>query len=230
MITYKTSQADLESKKGLFFEIGMIITLTLVYLVFQIKTPTRPRDIAFDRTDFNLIEEEMINTRQPELPKPQPQLLQPVSLLTIVDNAAKDAQDVSIQAEANQETVMPEYVPMANSTKEEVIVEPEIFIVVEEQPSFPGGEAARLKFFNNNIVYPALAKELSIMGTVYVGFVVEPDGSLSQVNVLRGIGGGCDEEALRVVNMMPPWNPGKQRGKAVRVRFNLPVRFILLSS
>ncbi|MBU1009040.1 MAG: TonB family protein [Bacteroidetes bacterium] len=230
MITYKTSQADLESKKGLFFEIGMIITLTLVYLVFQIKTPTRPRDIAFDRTDFNLIEEEMINTRQPELPKPQPQLLQPVSLLTIVDNEAKDAQDLSIQAEANQETVMPEYVPMAKNTREEVILEPEIFIVVEEQPSFPGGEAARLKFFNSNIVYPALARELNIMGTVYVGFVVEPDGSLSQVSLLRGIGGGCDEEALRVVNLMPRWNPGKQRGQAVRVRFNLPVRFTLLSS
>jgi protein TonB len=100
--------------------------------------------------------------------------------------------------------------------------------VVEQQPSFPGGEAARLKYFGQNIKYPQEAREMNIQGTVYVGFVVEPNGSISNIKILRGIGGGCDEEAMRMVSGMPDWNPGKQRGRAVRVQFNLGVRFTLI--
>ena len=85
----------------------------------------------------------------------------------------------------------------------------------------------RIKFISDNIVYPSMAKESNIQGTVYVTFVVEADGSITDVKVLRGLGGGCDEEAVRVVKMMPKWNAGKQSGKSVRVQFNLPIKFTL---
>jgi len=103
----------------------------------------------------------------------------------------------------------------------------ENFTVVEEQPVFPGGDEARIKFLQSNIKYPEEAKELGIQGKVYITFVVETDGSLTDIKVLRGIGGGCDEETIRVIKKMPKWIPGKQRGIPVRVQFNLPVNFNL---
>jgi len=99
----------------------------------------------------------------------------------------------------------------------------EIFTVVEEQPVLEG----MYEFLSKNIRYPDEAKELGIQGKVFVTFVVEADGSVSNVRVLRGIGGGCDEEAIRVVQSMPKWTPGKQRGNSVRVQFNIPVKFTL---
>lgn len=115
-------------------------------------------------------------------------------------------------------------------TKEEVIEVEEakpVFTIVEEMPSFPGGEAERNKFLATNIVYPQQATENGIQGTVYVSFVVDSKGNVTDVKVLRGIGGGCDEEAVRVVKMMPQWHPGKQNGKNVRVLFNMPIYFKL---
>jgi protein TonB len=109
----------------------------------------------------------------------------------------------------------------------ETPVQAEIFTVVEEQPGYPGGEEARIAFLQTNIKYPEEAKELGIQGKVFVTFVVEVDGSITDVRVLRGIGGGCDEEAIRVIKSMPKWVPGKQRGVPVRVQFNLPIKFTL---
>jgi TonB family protein len=103
------------------------------------------------------------------------------------------------------------------------------FTVVEEMPSYPGGDDARIKFLVENIVYPKEAKEKKIMGTVYVSFIIDKTGSVTDVNVLRGIGGGCDEEAVRVVNLMPKWVPGKKAGKNVRVQFYMPIKFTLSS-
>ncbi|MFA5971881.1 MAG: energy transducer TonB [Lentimicrobiaceae bacterium] len=102
-----------------------------------------------------------------------------------------------------------------------------VFTVVEEMPSFPGGEAERNKFLAENIVYPQQAVENGIQGTVYVSFIVNSDGKIEDVKILRGIGSGCDEEALRVLKMMPPWHPGKQNGRTVRVRYTMPVSFKL---
>jgi protein TonB len=119
---------------------------------------------------------------------------------------------------------------VAEAPKEEVIEVEEskpVFTIVEEMPSFPGGEAERNKFLAENIVYPQQATENGIQGTVYVSFVVDSKGNVTDVKILRGIGGGCDEEALRVVKMMPKWHPGKQNGKLVRVLFNMPIYFKL---
>lgn len=105
--------------------------------------------------------------------------------------------------------------------------ESEVFTIVEDQPVFPGGVEALMSYLATNIEYPRDARESNIQGTVYITFVIEMDGSVSNVKCLRGIGGGCDEEAMRVVKLMPKWKPGYQRGKPVRVQFNLPIRFIL---
>jgi periplasmic protein TonB len=102
-----------------------------------------------------------------------------------------------------------------------------VYKIVEEMPSYPGGDEARIKFLVDNFVYPTSAKEKGIQGTVYVTFIVGEDGAVSNVKVLRGIGGGCDEEAVRIMKMMPKWNPGKQDGKNVSVQYNLPIKFKL---
>ena len=94
-------------------------------------------------------------------------------------------------------------------------------------PSFPGGEQKLLEYVAKNTKYPQIARESGIQGRVFIGFVVETDGSISNVKVLRGIGGGCDEEAVRVIKSLPKWKPGKQRGKAVRVSYQIPVNFKL---
>jgi periplasmic protein TonB len=112
--------------------------------------------------------------------------------------------------------------------KEEIDVDPVMSIVaVQQQPEFKDGVAAMYQFLNKNIVYPSVARENGIEGTVFITFVVGKDGSIRDAQVKRGIGGGCSEEALRVVKLMPNWNPGKQNGKAVSVTFTMPVKFKL---
>lgn len=103
----------------------------------------------------------------------------------------------------------------------------EVFTMVEVPPQFPGGEEARVDYMVHAIKYPEEARKKGVQGTVYISFVIEEDGSITNAEVLRGIGGGCDEEALRVIREMPKWTPGKQKGKPVRVQFNMPIKFTL---
>jgi protein TonB len=100
-------------------------------------------------------------------------------------------------------------------------------VMIEQQPTFPDGEAALFKYLANNLKYPAMARESSIEGTVYVQFTIAKDGSITGTKVLRGIGGGCNEEAMRVINAMPNWKPGRQQGNAVKVKYTLPIKFKL---
>jgi len=111
--------------------------------------------------------------------------------------------------------------------EEKSIQNEEVFTVVEKMPEYPGGDDARIKFMVENIKYPEQAKKNGIQGVVFVSYVVEKDGKISNIKTIRGIGGGCDEEAERVISLMPNWKPGIQRGQPVRVQFNLPVRFSL---
>ena len=113
---------------------------------------------------------------------------------------------------------------------ENPVVDPDegkVFTIVEEMPSFPGGEDKMLEYISRNIKYPPVARENNITGRVYVSFVVDKDGKIKDAKILRGIGGGCDEEALRVVKSMPDWKAGRQNGRSVQVQFNLPVNFTL---
>ncbi len=102
-----------------------------------------------------------------------------------------------------------------------------VLMFVEEQPSFPGGEAAFSKFLDKNLEYPKEARKNKIEGTVWLSFIIDKEGKISNVTVQRGIGGGCDEEAKRVIEMMPPWIPGKANGKPVKLKYNFPIKFSL---
>ncbi|MFW6226676.1 MAG: energy transducer TonB [Bacteroidota bacterium] len=220
----KTKRADLESKRPFFIEIGMIVALALIFLGFEWKQYDR-QESDFDTTvEYDYEEDIVMNTQREEPPPPQQEPPQ-TQVLEIVDDEMDLEEDLNIDAEADQETEiedMPDVV-----VDEPEVQESEIFTVVEDQPSFPGGEAARMEYLQENIEYPTMARESGIEGTVYVTFVVEKDGTVTQVRILRGIGGGCDEEALRVVRNMPKWNAGKQRGRPVRTQFNMPIRFKL---
>ena len=124
-----------------------------------------------------------------------------------------------IQEKQKKETQIKYVAPVAPAN--------EVYTVVEKQPSYPGGTDGYRDFLLANIKYPEEAVKKGVTGTVYVTFVVQKDGSVANVKVLRGIGTGCDEEAVRVVRLMPKWNPGEQKGKPVDVQYNLPIKFIL---
>lgn len=111
-----------------------------------------------------------------------------------------------------------------------VVEDDEIFVVVENSPEFPGGNDSLYAYIGRNIKYPESAKKEKIQGRVFVTFVIEKDGQVSSAKILRDIGGGCGEEAIRVVKNMPKWKPGTQRGNPVRVQFNLPIMFQLEKS
>jgi len=221
----KSKKADLENKRTVFIQIGLIISLAIVLAAFEWKKYDKIEFEMTVREDVETVEEIVIQTEQkvkPPAPKPPPQ----TTILNIVEDDVEIEDEIIIDAEVDQETEIEEYIPVEFDEEEE-IVEAEIFTVVEESPSFPGGDVARIKFLQKNIEYPQMARESGIQGTVYVTFVVEPNGSVSGVRILRGIGGGCDEEAIRVIKAMPKWNAGKQRGKPVRVQFNMPIKFTL---
>jgi protein TonB len=169
----------------------------------------------------------------PPPPPPPEQLVEKVKFtapVVVEDTTIETGLATQDDLAAKPSEAPTEEVEIVIEEKPQVIEQPverEIFTVVEEQPSYPGGDEARIKFLQDNIKYPEEAKELGIQGKVFVTFVVEVDGSITDVRVLRGIGGGCDEEAIRVVKAMPRWVPGKQRGVPVRVQFNLPIKFTL---
>ena len=223
----KSPKADLESMKLTFALIGLVVTLFIVWRVFEYKSYDKQIVDDLQKT-VEVIEEEMVEITKQEQPKPQPPAPKPqVTQIEIVDNEEEIEEEIEIDAEVSQDEVLEEYDFTPPEIEEEEIVEAEIFKVVEEMPEFPGGAAKMMEFIQKNIKYPMMARESDIQGRVFVNFVVEPDGSITNVTVMRGIGGGCDEEALRVVQSMPNWKPGKQRGSAVRCSFTVPIIFKL---
>lgn len=219
----KSPKADLENKKRIFLQIGIVVALIGVLVAFEWKQYERPEfDLGTLEMDF--IEEEDIPITRQETPPPPPPP-EASQELVIVDDDVEIDEEFTIDVEATVYTEIQEFAPII--VVEEEIEEDVIFTVVEDQPSYPGGEEARIRYLTENLRYPQMAREAGIQGTVFVTFVVERDGSVTDVRVLRGIGGGCDEEAVRVVRNMPRWQPGRQRGQPVRVQFNMPIRFVL---
>jgi len=218
----KNPEHDLTKRRGLYFEIGLLVSLAIVLTAFEWKF------FEGDLTDLgnlNLddIEEEIIPITQQNQPPPPPPPPQVQEILNIVEDDVEIEDELEIDSEADEDTEI-EIIEYA-----EEVYEDEIFTVVEQMPEFPGGTKAMYEYLGKNINYPQVAKEAGIQGKVYVSFVVGKDGSITDVKILRGIPGGkmCDNEALRVVKKMPKWKAGKQRGKAVKVSYMLPVQFTL---
>ena len=223
----KSPKADLEKKKGLFLEIGLVATLALVLLAFNLKSYDQ-KEIEIIQNHIDGPEEFDVDITRPDdppPPPPEPEVVTPTELNVVADNVEVD--DVDINAEDDQNQAQQEYVAPVVETIEEDIKDEEIFVSVEKMPEFPGGEEKLYKYLRDNLKYPDMATQQNIQGKVYVQFVVEKDGSIANPKVLRDIGGGCGDEALRVVRAMPKWNPGIQRTKKVRVQYTLPVNFQL---
>ena len=223
----KAPKADLESKKIIFTEIGMIFALAISLIAFEWKTYEKTV-VDLGTRQVENISEDIIPITEQKVKPPPPAPPKPVVKINIVEDNIEVDDDIDINVEADENTEVEEYVaPVKDMEEEESAEELQIFMVVESMPEYPGGEATLYKYLAENIKDPQMAKESGIQGRVFVTFVVERDGSVTDVRVLRGIGGGCDEEAIRVVQNMPKWTPGKQRGKSVRVQYNLPVKFTL---
>lgn len=224
----KNPKADLEKRRGLYLEIGLVVIMAIALAAFEWRNYDREQIEVVQRTAENEVEEQVIQTQQEELPPPPPPEPEVMTTeLNVIENDAETENEVDMSAFQRQEEATNIEITPVKIEDEEEVDEQEIFQVVENDPEFPGGLDAMYKYLAQNIKYPQLARENNITGKVYVEFVVEKDGSVSNVKVLRDIGGGCGQEAVRVVKTMPKWTPGKQRGKAVRVAYRLPVNFNL---
>ena len=213
MIPKKDPKISLENKKGMFFQIGLAVTLIAVLISFEWK--------SYDKSNYNLgdlnlddMEEEIIPITRQEV-KPPPPPPPPPEIIEIVEDEVEIENEVEIEE---------------TDTDEDEIVEieeddEEFFMVVENMPEFPGGDLGLMKFIQKNVRYPAIAKEYNITGKVYVSFIVDKQGSVTNVKIVRGVDKNLDAEALRVVSLLPKYKPGKQRGKAVVVPYSLPIIF-----
>ncbi len=226
----KSEKADLEKKKGLHLEIGLVTILALVLVAFNLRS-TDKKDSGFAQQMVTTeMEEEIIQTQEEQdIPEPEPEQPEPevTTELEVVDDDADIKNELGIVDAGDNANKQQEEVVITDVGTEEVVEEEEIFVFVEEYPSYPGGEEALYKYLGQNIQYPDVARDNNITGTVVIRFVVEKDGSITKAAIAREIGGGCGKEALRVVNSMPKWKPGKQSGKPVRTEFTLPVQFQL---
>ena len=206
----KSPKADLEGKKTIFLEIGFVIALGILLSAFNWKTNTK-------------VEEGFVKFLLP--PPPAPKL---TDLIEIVEDELSIDEELEIDdAEADVENKNNYNFDYDGDSwgEEESDGEADIFQVVEDMPQFPGGSVQ--KWIAKNVKYPMIAQENNIQGKVFVQFVIEKDGSVSDVKVARSVDPSLDKEAIRVVKAMPKWKPGKQRGKPVRVSYTVPINFQL---
>lgn len=224
METKKSKKVNLESRKGLFFQIGIIVTLATILIAFEwTSTPLNNSNNVAYINDIQF-EEEMIVTRREELKPPvkQPEIK---TVIDIVDNDIIIDDEITFDVEVDNNT---EYVFTIDDDVEEVIEEVTPFYIVEDMPTFNGGDMNEFwKYAMKEIKYPELAAENGISGTVYMQFTVSTSGYVTDVKIIRGVHPDLDEESIRVIKNSPRWEPGKQRGKKVPVIMSLPMKFIL---
>ncbi|WP_372645585.1 energy transducer TonB [Ancylomarina sp.] len=221
----KTKKADLENKRGLFLEVGLVLTLALVFFAFEWRVDSQELRVLNDVQELEVDDEIIPITREPiNTPPPPPPAPRMMDVIILVD----DNEDIE------EELVIEEaFVDMDKDVKIQVNEdieendEPEIFIIVEEMPKFPGGDAELMNWINKSVKYPVIAQENGITGRVHMNFVINESGGIENIVVVRGVDPALDKEAIRVIKKMPKWKPGKQRGKAVKVSFSLPINFQL---
>jgi len=221
----KSPKASLEDKKMLFVMMGLVMVLSLLYIGFE----WTDREVTvYAATDTSLLAEEeieVVQTAQELPPPPPPPAPEIVEILNVVeDNVEVASVEINTEDDKNKVVVVSAPVTSAPIEEEEDNV---VFQVVEKMPSFPGGDAALFKFLGDNVKYPVIAQENGVQGRVICQFVVNRDGSIVDVEVVRSVDASLDKEAIRVIKSMPKWSPGQQRGKPVRVKYTLPVNFKL---
>jgi protein TonB len=226
----KTKKADLESSITPNYLMGLIVGFAVLFVGFEWGTQEVKGAIDTGIVEI-AVEEDMEITRPEDTPPPPPPPPAPVvtEVLNVVeDNVILEQQEI-VSSEDNQRTaqVQTYIAPAAAVQEEEEESAQPIFAIVEDMPQFPGGEGELLKFLSSSTKYPVIAQENGIQGRVICTFTINRDGSVVDAQVMRGVDPSLDKEALRVINSMPKWTPGKQRGKPVRVKYTLPVAFRL---
>lgn len=225
----KSPKADLEKGKALSILMGMVVGLAVLFVGFEWGTRDVQVHGANDGVADIIAEEEIEITRPENTPPPPPPPPAPVvtEVLNVVDdNVDLEQQDIITSEDDQKQAQTATYVAPVVQEEEEESAQ-QIFTVVEEMPKFPGGDSELLKFIAKSIKYPVIAQENGIQGRVICAFVVNRDGGVVDAEVLRGVDPSLDKEALRVIGTMPKWTPGKQRGKAVRVKYTVPITFRL---
>ncbi|MBR6931798.1 MAG: energy transducer TonB [Bacteroidales bacterium] len=225
----KSAKASLENKKLLFTEIGLVLALLVVFGAFEYSSKEAKVAALEDTTEMAEVEEMVAIQNEPPPPPPEAPNIPVLSdQIDIVDDEIKvDDLFVSLEDDANTGVEIMDY--KEEEVKEEEVEEEAIpFQLVEEKPSFNGGDANEFsKWVNSKLVYPEIAKENGVSGRVTLQFTVEADGCVTNVKVLRGVDESLDKEAVRVVSSSPKWKPGKQRDRAVKVTYTFPVIFQL---
>ena len=227
----KTPQADLKNKQLLFGEIGLIATLAIIFCAFQITSRDQV-DTKSLTANQAVAEEEIVPITNDATPPPSaaPDVPAMSDVIDIVDDNIKvDNQIINLEDDKNLGVQVMDYVATTAAPEEETVEEEAIpFALVEEKPTFMGGDANNFsKWVNSKLVYPEAAKENGVQGRVTLQFTVNTDGSVTNVQVLRGVDSSLDKEAVRVVSSSPKWKPGKQRDRAVKVSYTFPVIFQL---
>ena len=224
----KSKKADLEKRKGMFLEIGLVVALSVILVAFE-WTKGEGKDNNSETVQEIQFEDEMMQITRREEPKPEPKPEQPkvAEVLDIVDDDVEIEDDFDFDMEATDDTEY-DFTSMMGDDEEE-IDEEEVFYIVEDMPTFNGGDPATefRKYIAQNLRYPEIAAENGISGRVIVQFAVNKVGQVVDANVVRSVDPALDKEAKRVVMSSPKWTPGRQRGKAVTVLFTFPINFVL---
>ncbi|TVR74305.1 MAG: energy transducer TonB [Marinilabiliales bacterium] len=224
----KSDKANLEKKKGLFLQIGLVTVLALLLIAFEWTTREVTTGSLGELSDV-IMEEEIIPITRPEeiQPPPPPPPPQVTEVLNIVEDDVDIDDELFIDdVEARADTRI-DFTGMVFDEEDEA-EEQEIFFIVEDMPDFQGGgQDGFRKYIAENLRYPQIAAENGIQGRVFVQFVVNADGNVSDATVVRGVDPSLDREAVRVVMSSPRWTPGRQRGEPVRVAFTFPINFVL---
>jgi protein TonB len=224
----KSKKADLEKKKGMYITVGLVISLSIVLVAFE-WTKGESKDDGSDAVAEIQFEDEMMQITRREEPKPEPKPEQPkvAEVLDIVDDDVEIEDDFDFDMEATDDTEY-DFTTMITDDGED-IEEEEVFYIVEDMPTFNGGEPATefRKYIAQNLQYPEIAAENGVSGRVIVQFAVDKTGQVVDAVVVRSVDPALDKEAIRVVMSSPKWTPGKQRGKAVKVLFTFPINFVL---
>ena len=221
----KNPKADLRRYSGLFLEVGFVVALGVVLGAFS-YTVHEKNTAGFGELEEVDFEDEIIPiTRQQEItPPPPPEVPKIAEVINIVEDDVEIDDELDIaDVEADQDTEV-EIVAMQEEEEEE---EAEVFFIVENMPEFPGGDLALRKHIADNVKYPEIAKENGLSGKVFVQFVINQRGEVENVKIARGVDPALDKEAIRVVQGLPKWKPGSQRGKPVRVSYTVPINFQL---
>jgi protein TonB len=223
----KSEHADLERGKGTSLLIGFVIALGVMFVALEwTQKEVEDNSELYTARDVSL-NEEMIPITLPEKKTvpPPPAAVTKAEIIEIVEDDADIEEDIMASTEDNVEWVdIDDYDIVTVEPEPE---EEEVFMVVEDQPEFPGGTAALLEYLRKNIKYPAICRENNIQGRVLVTFIVNKDGAIVEPEVVKSVNPSLDKEALRVISTMPNWKPGSQRGKPVRVKYTVPVNFRL---